>query len=131
MPKKIFRVVAFVPVNLSSKETQRKNNYVISAVHVSCLVSDLQKPSSPEIEPRIVAGSDLLPEPNNSALGTLLLSRLVSEQKKKHICRESNLRHFHLAVFYNLDNKLSGSIKFNKLLNQPGFSIKSLLHGVD
>jgi hypothetical protein len=61
------------------------NNFGLGAVILSCLVSELQKTSSPGIEPRTVfQGFDLcfcnlLFETNNFCLGAVLLSCLVSE----------------------------------------------------
>jgi hypothetical protein len=65
-----------------------KKKIVFGAVLLSCLVTELQKPSSPGLEPRTdfrgygLCSCNLLAETNNSGLGTVLLSSLVFELQK-------------------------------------------------
>jgi hypothetical protein len=66
----------------------RTHNFGLGAAFLSCLVSELQKPSSPGIEPGTVFWScgvcfcNLLVQTNNFDHGTVLLSCLVSELQK-------------------------------------------------
>jgi hypothetical protein len=60
-------------------------NFYLGADLLSCVVSELQKPSSPELEPRTdfhgcdLCSCNLLAETNNFGLGAVLLSCLDSE----------------------------------------------------
>jgi hypothetical protein len=73
-----FRVCDLSSCNLLAET----NNFVLCAV-ISCLVFELQKPSSPGIEPMtLLWGCELLlffPRGNNFDLGAVLLSCVVSE----------------------------------------------------
>jgi hypothetical protein len=79
-----FRVCDLSPCNLLVKT----NNFGLCTVLLSCLISELQKPSSPGLEPRAVfRGFDrycfnLLVEMNIFGLGDVLLSYLVSKIQK-------------------------------------------------
>jgi hypothetical protein len=79
-----FRSCGLCYCNLSAE----KNNFSLGAVLLSCLVSEVQKPSSPVFEPRTDFGDcglcscNLLAKINKFRLGTVLLSCLVSELQK-------------------------------------------------
>jgi hypothetical protein len=72
----------------SCKFPAKKKNPGLGAVLLSCLVSKLQKPSSPELETRTVYWGcgiclcNLLTKINNFGLDTIFLSCLVSELQK-------------------------------------------------
>jgi hypothetical protein len=72
---------SFLVCDISSCSLVGINNFVLCAILLSCFVSELQKPSSPGLEPRTVfrgCGCNLLVETNKFGLGALL-SSLVSE----------------------------------------------------
>jgi hypothetical protein len=75
-----FRVCDFSPCNLITET----NKFCLGAVRLSCLVSELQKASSSELEPRTafrcrgLCLCNLLVKTNNFGFGAVLLSCLVS-----------------------------------------------------
>jgi hypothetical protein len=66
----------------------KTSNFGFSAVLLSCFVSELQKPSSPRLEPRTdfrgcdLCSCNLVAKANNFDLGAVLISFLVTELQK-------------------------------------------------
>jgi hypothetical protein len=106
-------------------------NFGLGAVLVLCLVSEVQKPSSPGIEPRTVFGDgcgpyfcNLLFETNNFGLGSVLLSCLVSELQEPPspgIELRTLFRSFYLPEFSSCSQEIS-----MPSLVQIGFSLLEL-----